>query len=352
MCRPAKLERPAYGVMPTQVESKDDPMSLVQFFDWDDTLYPSTYMAGRSILPYGGSRLPADLVEPFKVLTESIVSLFTLALSQGDVVIVTNADHGWVELCVKLFMPELKETMIKVRVLSARALYEHVAPEYPIQWKIHTFRQMLMQKVKDSVGFGDNVEDSEALIRAAGDLGLMAKAIKTKTKPSLETLIEQMKYILSDYSALSRVDCMDRLDISGRLQPPIEEPIQLLVQEEAAPFVPWKPFAKKKEGPLNGAVTADDFPVLGVASASKKVSVLNYKEKVDALLEKEAREAAHEDDEPIGFLPSFHLQRTPYWPEIPRELCENMEDCWDEEDFVEEGEFNAEICVNSGKGCR
>ena len=327
-------------------------MSLMQFFDWDDTLYPSTYMLGRSILPYGGTRLPVDLVEPFKVLTESIVSLLTLALNLGDVVIVTNADYGWVELCVKAFMPGLKETLFKIQVISARARYEHMAPEYPMQWKISAFRQQLSWKGKDSIGFGDTAEDSEALIRAAGDLGLMAKAIKTVAQPSVENLIEQTQYILSDYSALSRVDCMDRLDISGRLPPPIEEPIQLIVQEEAAPFVPWKPFSKKKEGPLNGKATSGDFPVLGVASASKKVGVLNYKAKVDALLEKEAREAAQEDEEQIGFLPPFHLRRTPYWPEIPRELCEDLEDCWDEEDFVEEGEFNAEICVNSGKGCR
>lgn len=322
----------------------------MQFFDWDNTLYPSSYMAERSILPYGGTQLPEDLVEPFKVLTESIVSLFTLAMSKGDVVIVTNADYGWVELCVKAFMPGLKETLFRVQVMSARALYEHVAPEYPIQWKIRTFRQQLSWKGKNSIGFGDTAEDSEALIRAAGDLGLMAKAIKTVAQPSVENLIEQTQYILSDYSALSWVDCMDRLDISGRLPPPTEEPIQLIVQEEAAPFVPWKPFSKKKEGPLNGKATSGDFPVLGVASAPKKVGVLNYKAKVDALLEKEAREAAKEDEEQIGFLPPFHLRRTPYWPEIPRELCEDLEDCWDEE--VEEGEFNAEICMNSGKGCR
>lgn len=94
-------------------------MSLVQFFDWDDTLYPSTYMAGRSILPYGGTRLPADLVEPFKVLTESIVSLLTHALNLGNIVIVTNADLGWVELCVKAFMPGLKETLFKIQVIPA-----------------------------------------------------------------------------------------------------------------------------------------------------------------------------------------------------------------------------------------
>jgi hypothetical protein len=327
-------------------------MSLVQFFDWDDTLYPSTYMAGRSILPYGGSRLPADLVEPFKVLTESIVSLLTHALNLGNIVIVTNADLGWVELCVKAFMPGLKETLFKIQVISARARYEHMAPEYPMQWKISAFRQQLSWKGKDSIGFGDNPEDSEALIRAAGDLGLMAKAIKTVAQPSVEILIEQTQYILSDYSALSRVDCMDRLDISGRLPPPTEEPIQLLVQEEEVPFVPWKPFAKKKDGPLNGTSTTDDFPVLGASSASKKVGVLNYKAKVDALLEKEASEAAQEDEEPTGILPPFHLLRTPYWPEIPRELCEDLEDCWNEEDFIEEGEFNAEICVNSGRGCR
>jgi hypothetical protein len=65
------------------------------FFDWDDTLLPSTALITLNVLT-------SELTDPvwktaFGTFTNIVIQLLETALSRGKVFIVTNGQTGWVE---------------------------------------------------------------------------------------------------------------------------------------------------------------------------------------------------------------------------------------------------------------
>jgi len=79
--------------------------STVIFLDWDDTLLCSSYLSGQ------GYRLDSELESSspidreLKELESSVIGLLRLAMTFGDVHVVTNAETGWVQLSAKKFLP-------------------------------------------------------------------------------------------------------------------------------------------------------------------------------------------------------------------------------------------------------
>ncbi len=71
---------------------------VVTFFDWDDTCFPSTFLANKGFRLDTPSEKLGTLVEPLRQFENSVAQVLNLALSVGEVVIVTNAERGWVEL--------------------------------------------------------------------------------------------------------------------------------------------------------------------------------------------------------------------------------------------------------------
>ena len=71
----------------------------VVFFDWDDTLLPSSFLSAE------GYRLDSPFNEthkkvwtPLKELEKTVISVLSLAMKSAKVFIVTNAENGWVQL--------------------------------------------------------------------------------------------------------------------------------------------------------------------------------------------------------------------------------------------------------------
>merc|ERR1712072_284832 len=57
-----------------------------------------------------------------------------LALQIGKVVIVTNAQHGWIQMSCTKFMPSLVSLLKTVDIVSARSTYEESVAEVS-EWK-------------------------------------------------------------------------------------------------------------------------------------------------------------------------------------------------------------------------
>jgi hypothetical protein len=113
-------------------------MSLI-IFDWDDTLFPTSYLDGRNI---GLRSTPAQISEwqayllPFATMVNS---LLTTALRHGTVRIITNSENGWVQQACKEFMPSLLPTLDLISVISAASIYCKLFPDTPYAWKLYTF---------------------------------------------------------------------------------------------------------------------------------------------------------------------------------------------------------------------
>jgi len=70
------------------------------------------------------------------VLQDSVIALVERAVKCGPVVIITNAETGWVELSCKKFMPRVLPFLASVKVLSARSTFEALFPDSPADWKV------------------------------------------------------------------------------------------------------------------------------------------------------------------------------------------------------------------------
>lgn len=98
--------------------------------------------------------------------------LLTLSKKSGQVLIITNAAEGWVELSASKFMPKtayfLKQNK-DVEIISARTKYEKSLPRQYQEWKIRAFldvtKMLEMQAVTNIIALGDNVFEIEAAHR-------------------------------------------------------------------------------------------------------------------------------------------------------------------------------------------
>lgn len=110
--------------------------TTVIILDWDDTLLPSSWVTQC------GHRLDEPLMldegtkQELKRLENSVSMLLTRLVAQGNIVIITNAETGWVELSCSKFMPQVLGQVNKLRVVSARSSYERYYPNSPLRWKV------------------------------------------------------------------------------------------------------------------------------------------------------------------------------------------------------------------------
>lgn len=110
----------------------------VIFFDWDDTLFPTTHFES-----YGLINSKMQDIDPHSLLVlkrcEKLVRRLILCakLITKHVYIVTNASAGWVEHTMKQFYPTLCADKIfaNIDIISARSQYGHLSEDSPMLWK-------------------------------------------------------------------------------------------------------------------------------------------------------------------------------------------------------------------------
>jgi len=183
--------------------------SRVIVFDWDDTLMASSWIDREKLLntPSFGD-LSAALQEQFGALEEQVGWCLAAALKVGTVVIITNAEAGWVEYSAKRFMPRLLPLLQTMRVVSARSTYERFYPGAPLCWKAAAFAHEANQVFsgaggdgpqvsREIISFGDSNEERTAVKIAAGQLDATAKSIKYVDLPNPEQLRKQVETVTS-----------------------------------------------------------------------------------------------------------------------------------------------------------
>ena len=153
------------------LEATLKPCETTIVFDWDDTLLCSTWlkeMGFNTKHPLTGS-ISKDLTDPCIPLSLCVKALLEKALKLGNVVIITNAMGGWVELSTALFMPEVGPLVTKIPVISAYDLYNSITSD-PFMWKQHVFVDQIDGIFKRGEGFrrnvisiGDGVSEQEAM---------------------------------------------------------------------------------------------------------------------------------------------------------------------------------------------
>ena len=137
------------------------PRKTIIIFDWDDTLLPSHFLQinglrSKSKLPKGANArtTPLNQVEKTKILLglrklEHIINnlLFTAiqCVGVGNVIIITNAEQGWVEMSCFNFLPNIVKILRNCRIISARSTFEKQYPSSTIEWKRRAIKLVIDQ---------------------------------------------------------------------------------------------------------------------------------------------------------------------------------------------------------------
>jgi len=193
-------------------------------FDWDDTLLPSTWVQRQGMRLGPAFRVNSEQREQLAMAAAAASETLRLAKLAGTVVLVTNAERGWIELSCQKFMPALLPLLEGVRTVSARTLYEGPACPAPLDWKVRAFEMEIARacgpgglrdptRRKNIHSFGDSTSEREALLRtAAGAPNCRAKVVKFVDHPDIAQLLKQHALVSRSLDRIAQHD--DNLDLS------------------------------------------------------------------------------------------------------------------------------------------
>lgn len=173
-------------------------------FDWDDTLFPTSWMQQNGLLS-DGATLSSEQKAQLELMASRVESTLQAAALIAKVVVVTNAARGWIELTSTNFMPSLSSLLQRFSTVSARSLYEHSAQE-PSEWKRMAFDNEVQEfygagdagRQRNIVSVGDSLHELHALKSVTKDVqNCCGKSIKLLDTPSIEQLIDQHEVIIA-----------------------------------------------------------------------------------------------------------------------------------------------------------
>lgn len=178
-------------------------------FDWDDTLFPTTWAIMNEIKITSNKNHIHKMYNMFKILDETILSLFEKINKTSKIIIVTNAITKWVHLTAR-YLIKSYEFMIKfINIISARDLYQREFPNEIYVWKDKVFNKEILRFTKNSkkinsiISIGDADYEYKALIGVHYTLKSEEKikyfkSIKFQQKVDMETMTDQLRLLESD----------------------------------------------------------------------------------------------------------------------------------------------------------
>jgi len=181
------------------------PCENLIIFDWDDTLFPTTWLREQGLLE-NGAVITQQQDEQLQALADVVAVTLEVAKKRGGVAIVTNAEQGWVEMSCEAIMPSLRAHLEGVRIVSARSRHEKQGVFAPTTWKCLAFEELVddfysasgksdMTLRRNIVSLGDSEHEMEALMWVAAGTECDAKCLKWVQQPGLEQLREQHELI-------------------------------------------------------------------------------------------------------------------------------------------------------------
>ena len=192
------------------VEPEEDPLPRLQVtkivFDWDDTFMPTSWLEKIKHSP------DQEGLQELADLSKMVISVITEAKLYGPVIIVTNADEGWVHQSCSRHMPSLEPHLSGIPIISAQEKYSLLYPD-PRQWKIAAFRDELLPDLLpyttlNVISIGDGIPEFTAinylknLVSPLLNINLITKGIKLLEKPEPNMLTQQLEIIYTDLKAI------------------------------------------------------------------------------------------------------------------------------------------------------
>lgn len=175
------------------------PENTMIIIDWDDTLYPSSWLMNKSIdITNPTSRY--KYIENFENLDTHLSKMLLFLLRFGDILIITNAMPTWIELSSSV-LPKTRKVLKNIDIISARERYQN--GNKMSEWKKQTFLDEMIarntyKKYNNILSLGDAEFEYNALINLFDKNFIpnkYLKAIKFIKSPDYDTVVEQIKIV-------------------------------------------------------------------------------------------------------------------------------------------------------------
>uniref|UniRef100_A0A0G4FET9 Uncharacterized protein n=1 Tax=Chromera velia CCMP2878 TaxID=1169474 RepID=A0A0G4FET9_9ALVE len=114
------------------------------FFDWDDTILPTSWLEASGLINCKRRPLTEEENKQLLRISSAAVSVLEQALEVGEVAIITNASMRFFQESSKRFLPQVAQ-LVKdrnIRVVSARDTYQSISADGHV-WKAHAFKKEL-----------------------------------------------------------------------------------------------------------------------------------------------------------------------------------------------------------------
>lgn len=200
-------------------------------FDWDDTLLASSFLSSKGHRLDNDLELTEEIDAGLRSLEQSVICALTLALKYGDVVVVTNAETGWVQLSAQKWMPAVVPFLSKLTVISARSTYEAKFPGSPFQWKFQAMHSTISSRMRNMnlnnkhlhiVSLGDSHVEREAVRAVTQPMeNVRCKSVKFAEHPTIEQLRRQLDLVTNCFQYV--YSCNGNLDLMLSLTVPVPE---------------------------------------------------------------------------------------------------------------------------------
>ncbi|EPR64645.1 hypothetical protein TGME49_271960 [Toxoplasma gondii ME49] len=223
---------PSPRCFPSLPEESFSRQETVFIFDWDDTLLPSSWISQKGLtLESAESEVCLWRMKLAQTAMWAEQTLFT-ARSLGQVIIVTNAESGWIDLSCSKFLPELREMLNCFPIVSARSMYESAWCNTPFMWKEAAFMHELQRHFRmeskrwNVISVGDSTHEREALLTVCSRLRKMyhvtTKSLKLLESPAVEELHSQHELMSKCLAAVARHKGNLDLCITNAAEPEID----------------------------------------------------------------------------------------------------------------------------------
>lgn len=185
-------------IMPKFGDSQPRQYNSIILFDWDDTLFCSSYLIKKNF--FDNDIIPPSIKTKMEKLEIFVNKVLSTAILYGDTYIVTNASLGWVEFSTKKYYPTVYKLLDKIKIISARSIYENDFPEDTRMWKLQAFSDVAKfypeNKVTNIICLGDsNLEIEAADKMKSMFLETFVKTIKFREEPKPEHIIKQLSLV-------------------------------------------------------------------------------------------------------------------------------------------------------------
>ena len=194
-------------------------LNNIFIFDWDDTLYPTSFHKNK-IIDINQYELY------FLELDKSISSLFQKLIIYGKIVIVSNATMSWINTCLTK-LPHTSKFKIdnNINIFSTRDIFNKTNIQY-VDWKKIVFKNIIdniilthdKNNYLNIISFGDADFEYYALINLheylsnINHINCYLKNIRFIANPTCKQVVEQIDLV--HYNILNIIDKKHYVDMN------------------------------------------------------------------------------------------------------------------------------------------